>query len=251
MPYIATLRSWVARQDNIPWGRTIPLGAVPALARGLWHTAPTYLRRHPGSPSNGRLGSAPVRHGLAQRLEFDLRRSEGPSPPAGARAAEGVRLGRSDAPHRAADAGRHASGGALAARRGFRLLPDPRGARRPCAHPRAGGGGLCDGFACRRQPRISSDFSPLAARRADGPGRDGNSRAARTRRRPSSRISCSYRSRASTGGGIASATARAIMTAAWRSLGRSRKSMRSESLTGFAKSQRCLMRRMTRAWMSS
>jgi 5-formyltetrahydrofolate cyclo-ligase len=50
----------VARQDNIPRGRTIPMGAVPALARGLWHTAPTYLRRRPGSPSNGRLGSAPL-----------------------------------------------------------------------------------------------------------------------------------------------------------------------------------------------
>ncbi len=34
------------------------MGAVPALARGLWYTAPTYLRRRPGSPSNGLLGSA-------------------------------------------------------------------------------------------------------------------------------------------------------------------------------------------------
>jgi hypothetical protein len=48
----------VARQDNIPRGRTIPMGAVPAEARGLRHTAPTYLRRRPGSPSNGLLGSA-------------------------------------------------------------------------------------------------------------------------------------------------------------------------------------------------
>ena len=52
------LGSWVARQDNIPRGRTIPMGAVPVEARGLWHMAPTYLRRRPGSPSNGRLGSA-------------------------------------------------------------------------------------------------------------------------------------------------------------------------------------------------
>src|SRR5208283_4978038 len=58
-PYITAQRSWAVRQDNIPRGRTIPMGAVPALARGLWHTAPTYLRRRPGSPSNGRLGSAP------------------------------------------------------------------------------------------------------------------------------------------------------------------------------------------------
>ena len=34
------------------------MGAVPAEARGLRHTAPTYLRRRPGSPSNGLLGSA-------------------------------------------------------------------------------------------------------------------------------------------------------------------------------------------------
>ncbi len=34
------------------------MGAVPVFARGLRHMAPTYLRRRPGSPSNGRLGSA-------------------------------------------------------------------------------------------------------------------------------------------------------------------------------------------------
>src|SRR5260370_42152343 len=55
---IARLRSWVASQDNIPRGRTIPMGAVSVLARGLGHAAPTYLRRRPGSPSNGLLGSA-------------------------------------------------------------------------------------------------------------------------------------------------------------------------------------------------
>lgn len=58
----------MARQDKIPRGRTIPMGAVPALARGLWHTAPTYLRRRPGSPSNGRLGSALDRPGLTDAL---------------------------------------------------------------------------------------------------------------------------------------------------------------------------------------
>src|SRR5271156_3572216 len=52
------MRSWVARQGNIPRGRTIPMGAVPVLARGLGHMVPTYLRRRPGSPSNGFLGSA-------------------------------------------------------------------------------------------------------------------------------------------------------------------------------------------------
>jgi 5-formyltetrahydrofolate cyclo-ligase len=34
------------------------MGAVPVLARGLGHMVPTYLRRRPGSPSNGFLGSA-------------------------------------------------------------------------------------------------------------------------------------------------------------------------------------------------
>src|SRR5271154_4901052 len=52
------LRSWGARQDHIPRGRTIPMGAVPVLARGLGHMVPTYSRRRPGSPSNGFLGSA-------------------------------------------------------------------------------------------------------------------------------------------------------------------------------------------------
>src|SRR6202035_693508 len=52
------MRSWVARQDNIPRGRTIPMGAVPVEARGLRHMVPTYTRRRPGSPFNGRLGSA-------------------------------------------------------------------------------------------------------------------------------------------------------------------------------------------------
>ena len=46
------------------------MGAVPVLARGLWHTAPTYLRRRPGSSSNGLLGSALIlltdrRHALS------------------------------------------------------------------------------------------------------------------------------------------------------------------------------------------
>src|SRR5580700_6260988 len=52
------MRGWVARQDHIPRGRTIPMGAVPVEARGLRHMVPTYLRRRPGSPSNDRLGSA-------------------------------------------------------------------------------------------------------------------------------------------------------------------------------------------------
>src|SRR5208282_617526 len=44
------------------------MGAVPVLARGLRHTAPTYLRRRPGSPSNGLLGSALYLFGLATPL---------------------------------------------------------------------------------------------------------------------------------------------------------------------------------------
>src|ERR1700685_3815020 len=51
-------RSCGARQDAFPRGHTIPTGAVPGLARGLGHTAPTYLRRRPGSPSNGHRGPA-------------------------------------------------------------------------------------------------------------------------------------------------------------------------------------------------
>src|SRR5271166_614836 len=75
--YIDLLRSWVARQDNIPRGRTIPMGAVPALARGLWHTAPTYLRRRPGSTSNGLLGSALASNtGIGARFDLDRRRPE-------------------------------------------------------------------------------------------------------------------------------------------------------------------------------
>ena len=46
------------RQDTFPRGHTIPTGAVPGLVRGLGYTAPTYLRRRPGSPSNGLRGPA-------------------------------------------------------------------------------------------------------------------------------------------------------------------------------------------------
>src|SRR5262249_6437786 len=86
------MRSWVARQDNIPRGRTIPMGAVPAEARGLRHTAPTYLRRRPGSPSNDRLGSALYAYSdRREALDLDQRRSEESSAPRGPRPATGDR----------------------------------------------------------------------------------------------------------------------------------------------------------------
>ena len=83
----------MARQDNIPRGRTIPMGAVPVEARGLRHMVPTYLRRRPGSPSNGRLGSALYVDGFSdwRRLELDERRSEGGSAPRRSRPASGGR----------------------------------------------------------------------------------------------------------------------------------------------------------------
>jgi 5-formyltetrahydrofolate cyclo-ligase len=62
----------VARQDNIPRGRTIPMGAVPVEARGLRHMVPTYIRRRPGSPSNGRLGSALYAFGGSFRIGCPL-----------------------------------------------------------------------------------------------------------------------------------------------------------------------------------
>jgi hypothetical protein len=40
-----------ASGDQFPGALTIPKGAVPDLARGLGHTAPTYFVGFPGSPS--------------------------------------------------------------------------------------------------------------------------------------------------------------------------------------------------------
>ena len=60
------------------------MGAVPAKARGLRHTAPTYLRRRPGSPSNGLLGSAlGIFRNSAILLDLDQRRSEKSPTPRG------------------------------------------------------------------------------------------------------------------------------------------------------------------------
>jgi hypothetical protein len=72
------LRSCGARQDTYPRGHTIPTGAVPGLVRGLGYTAPTYLRRRPGSPSNGHRGPALfVSRLIAQTNDHPPRRRQG------------------------------------------------------------------------------------------------------------------------------------------------------------------------------
>ena len=247
------LRSWVARQDNIPRGRTIPMGAVPVLARGLWHTAPTYLRRRPGSPSNGRLGSALIlltdrRHALTStdadpkavlRREALARR--------GALAPETrVRLQpsgcrRGPAPRAPLDAlGR------------LRLSSDPRRAGHAGASRRAGGRGLRDRPSGRRRPRVASHLPALAARRSDRAGRDG-AFPSRSTTAPAVDpdllfvpLACFDRRGHRIGYG-AGYYDRSLA----RLTGDRRRFTRSASPMGFAKSPRCLMRRMTRAWTPS
>ena len=74
------------------------MGAVPVLARGLGHTAPTYLRRRPGSQSNGLLGSALVFKPLGVNASPDKSRlrqealARRAALPASARAAFSARL---------------------------------------------------------------------------------------------------------------------------------------------------------------
>ena len=132
------------------------MGAVPVLARGLGHTAPTYLRRRPGSPSNGLLGSALYslavigfgdialtsthadpkaalrREALARRRAVE---------PAGAR-------GFQPSPRRRG----HAARAALASRDRLRLSSDPRRAR----HARA--------LAGARRRRIRDRVAGLVGR---------------------------------------------------------------------------------------
>ena len=125
------------RQDHIPRGRTIPMGAVPILARGLGHTAPTYLRRRPGSPSNGLLGPALLFPGSAIRSRPCLLPQPIPSPAIckselRRQALDRRRdVDRDDArrAERAARRRRPRMGAALAAARRRRLLADPRRAR--------------------------------------------------------------------------------------------------------------------------
>ena len=180
-------RSWGARQDNIPRGRTIPMGAVPVLARGLGHTAPTYSRRRPGSPSNGCLGSALFnvwRSRDSDRMTFDA----GLDPKALLRAEALARRGTSTPAargrlRRAARRRRPAARAPVAAERRFPpsirfatsrtrspLLAGAcrRTALRPrCPSPSARGRRLCSGFggrATRPSPGAMAIPEPLAAR---------------------------------------------------------------------------------------
>ena len=213
------MRSWVARQDNIPRGRTIPMGAVPVEARGLRHMAPTYLRRRPGSPSNGRLGSA-----LYALTPFRIGRpaltSTNADPKAVLRRDALVRRGESRA------------------RRPRRFQPSPRrggfAPRTPLAPPhclglssaarRARHAPAFDGARRGRDSRPPCRSSLAGDRRSLFASGGRATRLARarcrfaspSRTRPSSiRISCSCRLPASTGAATASATAPAITTGPW------------------------------------
>ena len=208
------------RQDHIPRGRTIPMGAVPVLARGLGHMVPTYLRRRPGSPSNGFLGSA-----LRLSGSTIMRRHDAPIPPA--RRACAARRWRVAARLDAASA-RGAFRARLAARgrSRWRAALAPASSRpfipirdEPDTLP------LLAALAARASPprcrSPSSRAAPLTFRRwrpgePTVPRRDEHPRA-RCRGAPrSSPICCSCRSPPSTGAAIASASAPAITTARWR-----------------------------------
>ena len=180
------LRSWGVRQDHIPRGRTIPMGAVPILARGLGHTAPTYLRRRPGSPSNGLLGPALLtrdrqfdRVHVSCRSRSHLRRSQVGVAPSGARPPPRRRTGDARGAERAARPRRPRVGAALAAARRRRLLADPRRARRRAAARRPAGARLRHRAAGRFRPLDAARLPPVARRRTAGPRRVGR---ARTRR---------------------------------------------------------------------
>ena len=171
------LRSWGVRQDHIPRGRTIPMGAVPVLARGLGHTAPTYSRRRPGSPSNGLLGPALLSTGSAVRSRPCPCRSRSPNPPRsqipsappGARPPPRRRPGDPRRVERAARRGRARLGAALAAARRRRLLSDPRRARHRAAPRRAAGARLRDrsaGHGGRRRRWSSACGGPAIRWRA-------------------------------------------------------------------------------------
>ena len=212
------------RQDHIPRGRTIPMGAVPILARGLGHTAPTYLRRRPGSPSNGLLGPALLSSGSAVRSRPCLL----PQPIPSLRSQAGDR--KSELRRQALDRRRDVDAGD--ARRA------ERAARRSSASNGRGAGGRASSPPSRRSATSPTPgrCSP-PCRRTASPPRCRSSTAARRRspsacggpanrwraarwacpspaRRPrwSNPTCCSCRSPPSIGAAIASATAPAITT---------------------------------------
>ena len=171
------------RQDHIPRGRTIPMGAVPVLARGLGHTAPTYSRRRPGSPSNGFLGSALRCRGLRRIHDASSRRQQGASAPTGAGAPAGASTSRR-------------RGGfcrAAASRKGSRSRGSGAHASSPPSIPSATSrtrcallAALADAGFATALPVTVARGAPLAFRRwrpgePTRPGPDENSRAARPR----------------------------------------------------------------------
>ena len=179
---------------------------------------PTYLRRRPGSTSNGHLGSALFCQGFGD-FERDHVLSRHPKAALRRQALERRRARRSRHPRRAS-AARLAEVGLVSARARWRprvvaaFSADPRRTRSPLA--------LLAAFATRRfrhssarnrRARRAARLPPVAGRRAAGRGRDGRPGAQARRRRRSSRTCCSCRSPLSIGRATASATAPAATTA--------------------------------------
>ena len=201
------------------------MGAVPVLARGLGHMVPTYLRRRPGSPSNGFLGSAlslsrvgersmtpptladPRRYCAAarsaRRRARRRRRTRGDFSRAAARR-KGLRLARLSAPASSPP-----------------FIPSATNPTRWRCSTRWPRGGFATALPVTGARGDAADVPPLAAGRADrSPARC----AFPSRRRTpalSIPICCSCRSPRSTGAAIASATAPATTIARSRGCARS------------------------------
>ena len=143
------------------------MGAVPAKARGLWHTAPTYLRRRPGSPSNGLLGSALGIFRIRRYcLDLDQRRSEeSPTPRGPCAPPRGGVGGRPRGLQPASRRGGLAPGAPLAPSGRVRVSSAPRRAGHARAFASARRRGLRDRAPGRCRPGIGAHFSSLAAGR--------------------------------------------------------------------------------------
>ena len=168
------MRSWVARQDNIPRGRTIPMGAVPVEARGLRHMVPTYTRRRPDHRSTAVSAPRFVRltmfFGSATFLELDQRRSESAAAPRGPRPAGSGRAHRQPRSQQPPRRGRIAPRAPLASSNRFGVSPVARRAEHAPAFDRACRRRICDRPARSRWPGIAAHLSPLASRGADSAG---------------------------------------------------------------------------------
>ena len=237
----------MARQDNIPRGRTIPMGAVPVEARGLRHMAPTYLRRRPGSPSNGRLGSALIFFRIGSPLP-----TTSADPKAALRREALARRGAVASGARAAFSRRLADEGSRLARlwgprivSAFHALRDePDTLELLIALSEQG---FRDRPSCRDRPRLSARFSLVAGWRPDPVRRDVDRRASGRRARRRSRPPVRAARLFLTAGAIASAMAPAI-TIARCALARDQAcSCRRRLLWGLR--SRCgAVRPTTRAW---